>query len=153
MKRRMFLSLGVAGLTFGLPAFAQSFTDSVVSQLRNQGFGQISVERTLLGRTRVVAVGNGGQREIILNPRTGEILRDLWITGSGGSGAAAGGGLIDDDSGKGRDRGRDGDDRDDDDRDDDSNDDSDNDSDDDDDSDSNSGSGNSGGGDDSDDNT
>jgi len=115
MKRRLFLILGVSAIVSGRSAFAQSFADSIVAQLREQGFTRIKVERTLLGRTRIDARGKGGRREIILNPRTGEILRDLWITGStGNSGAEGGGGsqelIRDDDSGRGRGRGRGGDD-------------------------------------------
>ena len=110
MKRRMFLTLALAFAVIGPPAFAKTFADQVVEQLRAQGFGQITVERTLLGRTRIVAQGDEGRREIILNPRTGEILRDLWIGGSG-SRADTGAGLIrDEDGGKGRGRGRGGDD-------------------------------------------
>ncbi|NEX47875.1 hypothetical protein G3572_16820 [Rhodobacter sp. ETT8] len=105
----------------GQPAFAKDFTQRVVEQLQEQGFASIVVERTLLGRTRILADSQRGRREIILNPRTGEILRDLWTVTSDGSG---GGGLIrdddaaDDDSGRGRGRGRGGDDGDDDSRDD-----------------------------------
>lgn len=122
MNRRDFLAgLGAGGLV-GLPAFAQDFADSVVSQLRRQGFSKVSTERTLLGRVRIVATGNGGRREIILNPRTGEILRDLWeLNGagtpvSGPPGASGGGGIVSDDEdeegrrGRGRGRGRGGDD-------------------------------------------
>lgn len=125
MDRRKFLIVSMAGMLMGVPAVAQSFSDSVVNQLRKQGFGRITTERTLLGRTRIVAIGNGGRREIILNPRTGEILRDLWIVngsgGSGGSGGTGGGSIVaddDDDGGRGRGRGRGGDDDDDDDGDD-----------------------------------
>lgn len=120
MNRRMFLTLSLmAGLT-GQAAFAKSFAESVVDQLRAQGFESITVERTFLGRTRIVARSAEGAREIIVNPRTGEILRDLWIAASG---KGSGGGLIEDsDSGKGRGRG--GDDDDDDDDDDDGSDDS-----------------------------
>ncbi len=83
MKRRLFLSLGLAAVFSGRAAFARSFAESVVAQLKKQGYRHVRVERTLLGRTRILAERNGGQREIILNPRTGEILRDLWITVSG----------------------------------------------------------------------
>jgi hypothetical protein len=90
---------------FGQSGFAKSFTDSVLDQLRNQGFDRISVKRTLLGRTQIIAQGKGGHREIILNPRTGEILRDLWISGTDGSDQNDR--LIkDQDDGKGRGRGR-----------------------------------------------
>ncbi|MCF8485810.1 MAG: hypothetical protein K9G71_11365 [Rhodobacteraceae bacterium] len=126
MNRRLFLSLGVCAAVFGQAGFAKTFTESVLDQLRNQGFDRISVQRTLLGRTQIIARGNGGRREIILNPRTGEILRDLWITGS--DGPDTNDQLIKDQKdGKGRGRGRSGDDDDDDDQDnDDSGDDDDN---------------------------
>jgi hypothetical protein len=105
VKRRMFLTMGLTGMMSGRAAFAKSFTDSVVDQLRDLGFDDISIERTMLGRTRILAQGRDGTREIILNPRTGEILRDLWIarseTGSGGLGL-----IQDSDSGKGRRRRR-----------------------------------------------
>lgn len=121
-------ALGAAG-----PAHAD-YVDSVLAQLRAQGYRQISVSNTLLGRSRVFAKGKGGTREIIMNPRTGEILRDLWTSADGSSGPAIVGSQDDkrDDDDKGSDD-RDSDDRDSDDRDSDDRD-SDNDSDDDDDS-------------------
>lgn len=123
MNRRDFLAgLGAGGL-MALPAFAQGFADSVVRQLRRQGFATITTERTLLGRVRILAVGNGGRREIILNPRSGEILRDLWeLDASGGGltgtpGSSGGGTIVSDDldeedkRGRGRGRGGGDDDR------------------------------------------
>lgn len=47
---------------------------------------QISVSSTLLGRARIVATSQDGYREIIVNPRTGEILRDVWLSLEGTSG-------------------------------------------------------------------
>ncbi len=65
-------------LTLGAEAArAQSPADAVVEQLREQGYVELQVSRTLLGRVRVIALSaDGGQREIILSPATGEILRD-----------------------------------------------------------------------------
>lgn len=128
MNRRMFLTFGLSAAICGQSAFAQSFADSVVDQLRRQGFSRISVSRTLLGRTQIVAQGKGGRREIILNPRTGEILRDFWQTNSGSDSDGGDRLLRDDDGdgGRGRGRGRGGDD--DDDEDDDDSDDDDDDS-------------------------
>ena len=58
-------------------AKAQSPADAVVQQLREQGYVEFAVTRTLLGRVRVVALApDGEQREIVFNPATGEILRD-----------------------------------------------------------------------------
>lgn len=90
MKRRSFLvGLGaVAALQFGLAvsAFAATAADQIIAQLRDQGFIEIEVEQTWLGRTRIVAERGDASREIILNPSTGEILRDLWLT-KGGEGS------------------------------------------------------------------
>ncbi len=83
MNRRHFLmSLGVAVATAPM-AWAQTFAEQIVQQLVDQGYVNIQVEATLLGRLRISADGSGGQREIILNPRTGEILRDIWFDASG----------------------------------------------------------------------
>lgn len=106
---------------FALPlgagaAEAQSATDAITRQLRAQGYRSIEVSRTLLGRARIVARRPGEQREIIVNPRTGEILRDYWQSGK----TSTGGGLLDrsseteteteteteDDGGQGQGRGR-----------------------------------------------
>jgi TAT (twin-arginine translocation) pathway signal sequence len=86
MKRRQFL-LGLAGTTalavVAGPVLAASYADQVISQLTKLGFGGISVEVTWLGRIRIVGTRADGMREIILNPRTGEILRDVWSPVSG----------------------------------------------------------------------
>ena len=81
MNRRRFLYQLTAASTLvltGAAAFAATYTDAVVSQLTKQGFYNIAVQTTLLGRVRILADRGDGQREIILNPRTGEILRDTW---------------------------------------------------------------------------
>lgn len=87
MKRRILIALilalmGGQALT-AMPARAATFVDQVVSQLRAQGFDEIEVERTLLGRARIAASRQDGSREIVLNPQTGEILRDLWTSIAG----------------------------------------------------------------------
>ena len=88
----------LAGLVLAAPAWAEGFADAIIRQLQAQGFTEFSTSRTLLGRTRIVASGAAGSREIVLNPATGEILRDLWLlqTGEGGifglSGGASGNG-------------------------------------------------------------
>ena len=43
-----------------------------------QGYSDITTSQTWLGRTRIIAIGEDSRREIIVNPRTGEILRDFW---------------------------------------------------------------------------
>lgn len=83
MKRRLFLAgLGVA-LIAANPALAASFEQAVVRQLKEQGYGHVVVEHTLLGRVRIVAQSSAGMREIVLNPRTGEILRDVLTAADG----------------------------------------------------------------------
>ena len=102
MNRRVFLgrcAAGVFGAVFaGSAAFADSFEGSVVAQLRGQGYRDIDVERTMLGRVRIVAAKGTRTREIILNPRTGEILRDVLLAADGQVEPEIAGG---DDSGKG----------------------------------------------------
>lgn len=126
MIRYLALSALLACLALS-PLNAGPIEDSIVRQLRDQGFGDIEVRRTLLGRSRIVAQSDTLYREIIVNPVTGEILRDYWRPfeeREGGSGT-----IFDPTSGRG-DSGSgddDDDDDDDDDRDDDRDDDGDSD--------------------------
>lgn len=112
MQRRQFLvpllaaSALVAGLMAG-PVAAASLEEQVVNQLREQGFTEIRMSRTLLGRVRITAEGRGFEREIILNPRTGEILRDFWDDADKDAGLFSPSGH-DDDGGRGGAEGRDG---------------------------------------------
>ena len=104
----------------------------IVAELREEGYSEIRVSRTLLGRMRFLAETGDRQREIVVNPATGLILRDYirFVRSRDGSssGSSSGGS-----SGTGGD-----------DDDDDSDDDSDDDDSDDDDDNSGSGSSNSG---------
>lgn len=122
---------------------AQSVQDQIIAQLRDQGFTEMTVNRTFLGRVRVVAIRDGVTRELVFHPQTGAILRDYWVTDST-SNRSARPQIIDrrddddrrdrddDDDDDRRDRDDDRDDDKDDDRDDDDNDDDDDDSGDDD---------------------
>lgn len=121
MNRRTFLLTASAAGIFGASPAKADFVDAVRQELRAQGYSRISVTSTLLGRSKIVAQGKSGTREIILNPRTGEVLRDLWTSAQGGtvpsiiggSGPASNSGDDDGDDdggGKGRGRGRGGDD-------------------------------------------
>lgn len=79
LRRTLILGLGlVLASATDLSAAAQDVVSSITDQLRAQGFSRIETQRTLLGRTRIIATGDGGTREIIVNANTGEILRDLW---------------------------------------------------------------------------
>jgi hypothetical protein len=68
----------VIALMLGSKAvWAQAPSDVVVQQLRDQGYTGFKVSRTLLGRVRVLAwTPDGERRELVFNPRSGEILRD-----------------------------------------------------------------------------
>lgn len=85
MNRREFLSTAAAMTTVLIPglALADSPVDKVIRQLRKQGFNGIESTRTLLGRARVVAERGEYRREIVLNPGSGEILRDIWLDADG----------------------------------------------------------------------
>lgn len=87
MNRRRFLcGLAAAATAAATPALAKDYVGTIIRQLRDQGFRDIVEARTLLGRVRIAAVRPDGLREIIVNPLTGEILRDLWLPVAGGSG-------------------------------------------------------------------
>ncbi|WP_227751686.1 hypothetical protein [Tabrizicola oligotrophica] len=81
-RRSFLLAVATAALLAASPAHAD-FVDDVREQLQQQGYQQISVSSTLLGRSKIVAYGKKGMREIIMNPRTGEILRDQWTSAEG----------------------------------------------------------------------
>ena len=69
-------SLALAALFLATPAFADAIEDRVAAELAAQGYVVVTMERTWFGRLRVVAEIGDQRREIVLNPVTGEILRD-----------------------------------------------------------------------------
>ena len=77
------MALVLGGLMAAWPAFAQNLAEDIARQMRQQGFLDVGIERTWLGRTRITGTRDGGSREIIANPNTGEILRDLWLDAQG----------------------------------------------------------------------
>lgn len=77
MTPRM-IALSVALACTISPAWGSDLVTSVTRQLLKQGYSDISTSQTWLGRTRIIAIGDDSRREIIVNPRTGEILRDFW---------------------------------------------------------------------------
>lgn len=83
MDRRRFGGLILAACLAGSMAMADGLDEQIMRQLQDDGYTEISREKTWLGRIRITAVSADGTREIILNPATGEILRDLWIAGGG----------------------------------------------------------------------
>jgi hypothetical protein len=85
MKRVLIPLLIVAGL-FGPPTHAATSEETIVNELREQGFTRVEIRRTLLGRTRIIATSPAYEREIVINPASGVILRDYWtVRGSAGS--------------------------------------------------------------------
>ena len=74
--KRIIIPLVVAAGLIGPPVHAAT-ADAIVTELREQGYRQIEIRRTLLGRTRIIATSPSYDREIVLNPSTGVILRDL----------------------------------------------------------------------------
>jgi hypothetical protein len=74
--RSLLLCIGLA--VSPMVASAQSAQDAIIRQLTEQGFVNISVTTTLLGRVRILAESADLRREIVFNPVTGEILRDFW---------------------------------------------------------------------------
>ncbi len=127
LRKSFFGFLVVCALAIGtVPAFANQAQDQIIRQLRQQGFEIQAVNTTLLRRVRIVAVSPTYTREVVFNPRTGEILRDHWEEignrrgrgnddDDGGSrGGGGGGGRDDDDDSGGNDDDDDGGDDDDD---------------------------------------
>lgn len=76
--RRMNRLAVVLALGLATPVTAQTVQEALIAQLTQQGYSDIEVSRTFLGRVRIEAHGNGIEREIIFNPSSGEILRDFW---------------------------------------------------------------------------
>ena len=83
-------------LLAAVPAIADeaSAIKVVTEELHDQGYAVEAIKRTFWGRIRILAEKDDLDREVILNPYTGEILRDLIRrhreeTTSGGSGGTS----------------------------------------------------------------
>ncbi|SOC04596.1 hypothetical protein SAMN05877809_103220 [Rhodobacter sp. JA431] len=66
--------LGVVMATAG-PVLADR-QEEIISELEAEGYTDITTSKTWLRRTRIVAQGEEGEREIVLDPRNDEVLRD-----------------------------------------------------------------------------
>ncbi len=88
MRRKALRAACLAGafVLAAFPALAMTGVESLAQQLSEQGFTEVRMSKTFLGRVRIRAKGPGIEREIIYNPVTGEILRDFWSTNSSGEG-------------------------------------------------------------------
>ncbi|CAN0605334.1 unnamed protein product, partial [Ectocarpus sp. 12 AP-2014] len=90
-------------LMFAAPAAradAETVRDRIVSVLREDGYGEIRISRTLLGRMRFVGLRMDARREIVVNPNSGVVLRDYvrFLNRSlGGSSSSGSSGNYDDD--------------------------------------------------------
>ncbi|PYF09455.1 hypothetical protein C8J30_10827 [Rhodobacter viridis] len=51
--------------------------DEIVSQMQAEGYSSIEVSTTWLNRVRIVGEGMPGAREVVIDPRNGEVLRDF----------------------------------------------------------------------------
>jgi len=91
---RLVLTVAVV-LAGAAAARADEVTESIARQLRRQGYSEITVTRTFLGRDRIVATSPTREREIIVNPRTNEILRDYTEVQDGEGADAPRRGLLD----------------------------------------------------------
>ncbi len=78
LKRIIFILVLAMALPMAQPIFANPIADSAVSQLRDQGYNDIQVQRTLLGRIRITATRTNTTRELVIHPITGEVMRDRW---------------------------------------------------------------------------
>jgi hypothetical protein len=78
------ITLAAALAIAGTAGMAQGFEESILTQLRQQGFTEFVVSRTLLGRLHILAFSADYRRELVLNPNNGEILRD-YLTALDGS--------------------------------------------------------------------
>jgi len=83
MKRRHFLAIVTLTFAAAGPVLAQNMQKDFVNQLHAQGFKNLSITHTWLGRTRITGSNGQYQRELVFNSRSGEILRDYWQATSG----------------------------------------------------------------------
>ena len=76
MRCRTFVQVAALSLSLASVAVATPGQDMVTASLQAQGFEVTLVHWTWLGRIRIIAVSADVRREIVINPTTGEILRD-----------------------------------------------------------------------------
>ena len=77
MKRLLLAMAVLAGLTgVGL---ARTVEDRLIAGLKDQGYVILEDGYTFLGRLRIVAENDQYHREIVVNPGTGEVLRDYVV--------------------------------------------------------------------------
>lgn len=79
-SRRQFLLAGAFALVLGggVAMAQQDHVAALIARLRDEGYTRIRAKRTWLGRVQIRARKDDIRREIVMNPVTGEILRDYW---------------------------------------------------------------------------
>ena len=82
IQRRALLAAALGLLASTTLAHADEVGD-IVRWLRGLGFDDVATSRSLLGRVQIRATGAIGTRELVVNPRTGEVLRDVWVDTGG----------------------------------------------------------------------
>lgn len=102
MTRRGFLLSGASLLATCGPSLASTAEDEVAARLRRDGYRILMRKRTWLGRIRFKARKGQTVREVVVDPTSGEVLRDYSDKlagadkesngGNSSSGGAAGGG-------------------------------------------------------------
>ena len=83
MNRRHFALILAPPVLCRRPGIADAMTDGIVDQLRRRAIAISTSAAPCSAGCRIVAVSPKHHREIIFNPRTGEILRDYPETADG----------------------------------------------------------------------
>ena len=78
--KSLLLAVSVLVALWGGPAAARTIEQQVLASLEEQGYQIIEHGYTFLGRLRIIAENGLYHREIVVNPGTGEILRDYAVT-------------------------------------------------------------------------
>jgi hypothetical protein len=78
-NRRLIAGIFLAAM-LAVPAAAQDIRGEIEAALVAQGYEIVQIGRTWLGRLRVVAQNDEIRREIVVNPTTGEVLRDYSVS-------------------------------------------------------------------------
>lgn len=76
MIARLILILCLALSPIAADADERAVRDRIVRELREDGYDDIRLFRTFLGRLRFIGEDGRSRREIIVSPKTGVILRD-----------------------------------------------------------------------------
>lgn len=86
-RRALACSVLAMAVLAAAPVLAETVVERIERELVQQGFTTIKSHRTWLGRVLIDATNATEKREIVVNPTSGEILRDFTRT-LGGQGSA-----------------------------------------------------------------